>query len=222
MYPTRTLLTFAAIAFFVGASVLACANPLYETTDQPVDQPPPANQPESTDQPQSKGEPALQATATRQIDYDDVDRVDDPGCVYIDKDGNVVNPCVRTTGTEEPTATPFDYDFNQCGENIKEVTIDLDDEYECSTCDWKIVVNNLQNEKCYPETITIEWENGDIRRIPLNNVDDRVASFYTSRNIFSAVKSATVGIYASWVGDFYIESGGCALRCLPFTPTPTE
>jgi|GEM_PF-1491728 len=225
MYPKRNLLIFAVIVFFIGASVLACANPLYETAEQPTDQPgdqlPPENLPQSTTQPQSAGDVVLQPTATRSIDYDDVDREEDPGCVYIDKDGNVINPCLREEGTQEPTETPWVYDFDQCNEAKKEVKIDLSVEYECSTCDWKFALTNLLNDKCYPESITITWENGDIRRIPINHVEENIAYYYTSRNIYSLVEDVSVETYESWAGDFYIAYGGCAVRCVPYTPTPT-
>lgn len=219
----RRALLGLAVTLMIGFSVVACANPLYETVDRSDSQSPSEDQMESTVQPEAtRGQVVLQPTATRQIDYDDVDRDEDPGCVYIDEDGNVVNPCAREEGTQEPTETPWVYDFNQCDEAKKEIEIDLSVEYECSTCDWKFIVTNLLNEKCYPDSITIVWENDDIRRIPINNVEDNIASYYTNRNMFSQIRSATVEIYGSWVGDFYIEYGGCAVRCVPYTPTPTE
>jgi hypothetical protein len=90
-------------------------------------------------------------------------------------------------------------------------------DHECDSTEWHFVINQIDNKANAPQSITVEWANGDTEVVPLSKFKGGVAHYATTSNLDSTVVSATAGIYTGWSGQFNLSHGACGGP----TPTPT-
>ena len=90
-------------------------------------------------------------------------------------------------------------------------------DHDCDSTEWHFVINQIDSEANAPQSMTVEWANGDTEVVPPSKFTGGVAHYATTSNLDSTVVSATAQIYAGWSGQFNLSHGSCGGP----TPSPT-
>jgi hypothetical protein len=91
-------------------------------------------------------------------------------------------------------------------------------DHECNSDEWHFVITQVDSEAQAPDSIMVEWANGDTEVVPLDDFTGKTAQYRTTSNLDSTVVSATAQIYVGWSGQFNLSHGPCGAP----TPTPTK
>ena len=95
-------------------------------------------------------------------------------------------------------------------------------DHECDSTEWHFVINQINSAANAPQSITVNWANGDSEVVPLSKFTGGVAHYVTTSNLDSTVVSATAEIYSGWSGQFNLSHGPCGEASSPPPPTPTS
>jgi hypothetical protein len=96
-------------------------------------------------------------------------------------------------------------------------------DHECNATEWHFVINQLADDSLAPDTIHVEWSNGNDEDVPLDTVTPGgVAHYTTTANLDSTLTSATADLYDEWTGQFNLSHGPCnETTTTTTTTTPT-
>ncbi|HAI62916.1 MAG: hypothetical protein UU64_C0004G0029 [candidate division WWE3 bacterium GW2011_GWF2_41_45] len=101
---------------------------------------------------------------------------------------------------------------------IKEASLG---EHSCSSSEWHIIINQVENETLAPTSVDIFWKNGTTETVPLSKFTGGAAHYYTNSNLDSQIVSASAVIYSDWSGQFVLSHGPCNTNTPTLTTTVT-
>lgn len=135
--------------------------------------------------------------------------------------GLIARPVVEETSAPAPVATWAAASVPEVAAwELKSISAKSLQSHDCYDSEWHFVITQVKDEESAPESILVEWENGDKDTVGLTKFTGGVAHYVTSANLGSTIVKATAKIYEAWSGQFNLSHGPCK-KPTP-TPTPTS
>ncbi len=110
---------------------------------------------------------------------------------------------------EEKGPPQGDDDDDDDDEGSKTITAKALYGHECNDKEWHFVITQIDDKDNAPDSIYVEWGNGDSENVPLDKFTGGTAHYTTTSNLDSPVVYAEADIYGDWSGQFNLSHGPC-------------